>query len=164
MGNVQEQRSDLRQAFIPAPSRLPLPQVLFPSGPQSGVSLLIDKYVQRTAGTLSSWLLNIVEVSEWWGRGAASLAALLQLIATGHKPAPHLPLPAQLHPVLLSSTPPPHSNQGDFKYEPKASAEGRMWTPGAVDFFRILNEQARRGGDGVAGYCPMSCRRRHYCH
>lgn len=66
-------------------------EVLFPSGPQSGVSLLIDKYVQRTAGTLSSWLLNIVE--------------------------------------------------GDFKYEPKASAEGRMWTPGAVDFFRILNEQ-----------------------
>ncbi|KAI7841448.1 hypothetical protein COHA_004843 [Chlorella ohadii] len=67
-------------------------EVLFPSGPQSGVSLLIDKYVQRTVGTLSSWLVNIVE--------------------------------------------------GDFKYEPKASAEGRMWTPGAVDFFRILNEQA----------------------
>ena len=31
--------------------------------------------------------------------------------------------------------------EGDFKFEPKASAEGRMWTPGAVDFFRILNEQ-----------------------
>lgn len=44
-------------------ARLPLLQVLFPSGPQSGVSLLIDKYVQRTAGTLSSWLVNIVEVS-----------------------------------------------------------------------------------------------------
>ena len=31
--------------------------------------------------------------------------------------------------------------QGDFKHDPKESAEGRMWTPGAVDFFRILNEQ-----------------------
>lgn len=49
--------------FSPAP----LPpctskQVAFPTGPQSGVSLLIGKYVQRTAATLSSWLLNIVEV------------------------------------------------------------------------------------------------------
>lgn len=31
--------------------------------------------------------------------------------------------------------------QGDFTNEPKANAEGRVWTPGAVDFFRILNEQ-----------------------
>ncbi len=65
--------------------------VAFPMTPQSGVSLLIGKYVERTVATLSSWLNNIVE--------------------------------------------------GDFKFEPKASAEGRMWTPGAVDFFRILNEQ-----------------------
>ena len=35
--------------------------------------------------------------------------------------------------------PPP--TQGDFKFEPKQSGEGRMWTPGAIDFFRILNEQ-----------------------
>ena len=45
-------------------TRVALPQVLFPSGPQSGVSLLIDKYVQRTVGTLSSWLVNIVEVGQ----------------------------------------------------------------------------------------------------
>ena len=36
--------------------------VAFPSGPQSGVSLLINKYVDRTMATLSSWLNNIVEV------------------------------------------------------------------------------------------------------
>ncbi|KAI3425101.1 hypothetical protein D9Q98_008479 [Chlorella vulgaris] len=66
-------------------------EVAFPTGPQTGVSLLINTYVARIVATLSSWLSNIVE--------------------------------------------------GDFKGEPKASAEGRMWTPGAVDFFRILNEQ-----------------------
>lgn len=49
-------------SVLPPVPRVPPPQVLFPSGPQSGVSLLIDKYVQRTAGTLSSWLVNIVEV------------------------------------------------------------------------------------------------------
>lgn len=63
----------------------------FPTGPHAGLSLLIDKYVQRIKATLASWLVNIVE--------------------------------------------------GDFTHEPKASAEGRVWTPGAVDFFRILNEQ-----------------------
>ncbi|KAL4437795.1 hypothetical protein ABPG77_005707 [Micractinium sp. CCAP 211/92] len=63
----------------------------FPTGPQAGLSLLIDKYVQRIKATLATWLFNIVE--------------------------------------------------GDFTNEPKANAEGRVWTPGAVDFFRILNEQ-----------------------
>jgi hypothetical protein len=41
--------------------------VAFPSGPQSGATLLIGKYVERTVATLSSWLNNIVEVH----RGAA---------------------------------------------------------------------------------------------
>lgn len=31
--------------------------------------------------------------------------------------------------------------QADFKNEPKVSDDGRVWSPGAVDFFRILNEQ-----------------------
>lgn len=38
-----------------------------------------------------------------------------------------------------------------------------MWTPGAVDFFRILNEQARRGGDGMAGYSPHVLPQTSYC-
>jgi hypothetical protein len=39
--------------------------VLFPSHPQAGMGLLIDKYVDRTVATLSSWLVNIVEVGAW---------------------------------------------------------------------------------------------------
>ena len=39
--------------------------VLFPSHPQAGMGLLIDKYVDRTVATLSSWLVNIVEVRGW---------------------------------------------------------------------------------------------------
>lgn len=31
--------------------------------------------------------------------------------------------------------------QADLKEEPKADETGRLWTPGAVDFFRIVNEQ-----------------------
>ncbi|PSC69331.1 exocyst complex component Sec6 [Micractinium conductrix] len=66
-------------------------EVAFPAGPHAGLSLLIGKYVERIAATLSAWLINIVE--------------------------------------------------GDFKSEPKTDQDGRVWTPGAVDFFRILNEQ-----------------------
>ena len=31
--------------------------------------------------------------------------------------------------------------QADLKGEPKADDTGKLWTPGAVDFFRIVNEQ-----------------------
>lgn len=62
------------------------------------------------------------------------------------------------HPLTATRCPSPA--QGDFKYEPKASAEGRMWTPGAVDFFRILNEQAGacvEGGGGCYQASQPSC-------
>lgn len=31
--------------------------------------------------------------------------------------------------------------QADLKGEPRADETGKLWTPGAVDFFRIVNEQ-----------------------
>ena len=31
--------------------------------------------------------------------------------------------------------------QGDMSGEPKQADDGKLWTPGAVDFFRIVNEQ-----------------------
>ena len=31
--------------------------------------------------------------------------------------------------------------QGDLSGEPKQADDGKLWTPGAVDFFRIVNEQ-----------------------
>ena len=31
--------------------------------------------------------------------------------------------------------------QGDMSREPKQADDGKLWTPGAVDFFRIVNEQ-----------------------
>ena len=31
--------------------------------------------------------------------------------------------------------------QGDLNSEPKMAEDGKPWTPGAVDFFRIVNEQ-----------------------
>ena len=40
-------------------------------------------------------------------------------------------------PSSLATGPP----QADFRNEPKVSDAVRVWTPGAVDFFRILNEQ-----------------------
>lgn len=33
--------------------------------------------------------------------------------------------------------------QGDMSGEPKQADDGKLWTPGAVDFFRIVNEQVR---------------------
>ena len=56
-----------------------------------------------------------------------------------HETVARLSLPDLLPSPLAH--PPTHPLQGDFKFEPKASGEGRMWTPGAIDFFRILNEQ-----------------------
>lgn len=41
--------------------------------------------------------------------------------------------------------------EGDFGAEPRVSAEGRPWTPGAVDFFRMLNEQVLAVADGCGG-------------
>ena len=31
--------------------------------------------------------------------------------------------------------------QADMSTEPKESDDGRVWTPGAVDFFRVVNAQ-----------------------
>ncbi len=33
--------------------------------------------------------------------------------------------------------------QADMKSEPRMAEDGRLWTPGAVDFFRTVNEQVR---------------------
>lgn len=44
-------------------------EVAFPTGPQTGVSLLINTYVARIVATLSSWLSNIVEVRVGWKMG-----------------------------------------------------------------------------------------------
>ena len=33
--------------------------------------------------------------------------------------------------------------QADMASEPKVSDEGTLWTPGAVDFFRVVNAQVR---------------------
>ena len=38
--------------------------------------------------------------------------------------------------VMLSCT-----AQADMKAEPRMAEDGRLWTPGAVDFFRTVNEQ-----------------------
>ena len=35
------------------------------------------------------------------------------------------------------------SAQADMKAEPRMAEDGRLWTPGAVDFFRTVNEQVR---------------------
>lgn len=31
--------------------------------------------------------------------------------------------------------------QSDMKAEPRMAEDGKLWTPGAVDFFRTVNEQ-----------------------
>lgn len=33
------------------------------------------------------------------------------------------------------------ADQADLNSAPKQADDGRLWTPGAVDFFRIVNEQ-----------------------
>jgi hypothetical protein len=48
-------------------------EVAFPTGPQTGVSLLINTYVARIVATLSSWLSNIVEVRVGWQLGRQRL-------------------------------------------------------------------------------------------
>lgn len=31
--------------------------------------------------------------------------------------------------------------QADMKAQPRMAEDGRLWTPGSVDFFRTINEQ-----------------------
>ena len=44
---------------------------------------------------------------------------------------------------LRKSDPPRARRQADMKSEPRMAEDGRLWTPGAVDFFRTVNEQVR---------------------
>jgi hypothetical protein len=36
-----------------------------------------------------------------------------------------------------------HTTQADMREQPRMAEDGRLWTPGSVDFFRTINEQAR---------------------
>ncbi len=36
-----------------------------------------------------------------------------------------------------------------MKTQPRQAEDGRLWTPGSVDFFRTINEQARTLGRQV---------------
>ena len=47
--------------------------------------------------------------------------------------------------------------QADFTSEPTVAEDGKIWTPGAVDFFRIVNEQVGVPSQGcrvVGLWCP----------
>lgn len=50
-----------------------------------------------------------------------------------------------LCPTLIHNPPPcqhcANWAQADLKSEPRQAEDGRLWTPGAVDFFRTVNEQ-----------------------
>ena len=54
--------------------------VLFPTGPQNGMTLLVDKYIDRTVAMLSTWLTNIVEVGGGGGRPAQGPAAAVMMV------------------------------------------------------------------------------------
>ena len=90
----------------------------FPQGGSRGTTLLIDKYIERMRATLHAWFVNILEV----GSGATC----------GPLPNMHL---------CHSSPSARAAAQADINSAPKQADDGRLWTPGAVDFFRIVNEQ-----------------------
>ncbi len=46
--------------------------ILVADGPRSGLTLLVEKYNQRTVAMLSTWLRNIVEVSAVGAGGITS--------------------------------------------------------------------------------------------
>ena len=41
--------------------------------------------------------------------------------------------------------------QADLVAEPRQAEDGRLWTPGAVDFFRTVNEQIAVVEEHIAG-------------
>ena len=92
----------------------------FPQGGSRGTTLLIDKYIERMHATLHAWFVNILEVSGMPG-DAARAVGMLHVCA-----------------AALSGL---CADQADLNSAPKQADDGRLWTPGAVDFFRIVNEQ-----------------------
>ncbi|KAK9812960.1 hypothetical protein WJX72_006516 [[Myrmecia] bisecta] len=76
-------------------------EIVFPKGTDRGITLLIDKYIERMHDTLNTWFTNILEA--------------------------------------------------DLNSDPKQSDDGKLWTPGAVDFFRIVNEQVQVVEDVTQG-------------
>ena len=48
--------------------------------------------------------------------------------------------------------------QGDMAREPKQADDGKLWTPGAVDFFRIVNEQVRSAVQSQQSASVLACR------
>lgn len=55
-------------------------------GPRSGLTLLVDKYSQRTVAMLSTWLNNIVEVGgRWMGGCSGGLLAAGAVFSSGQQ-------------------------------------------------------------------------------
>ena len=131
----------------------------FPEGPDRGMTLLVNKYITRMRATLHTWFANILEVSQ-----LPTSASVHSLYTSGYylicKPSRALckgPQMIEMPWSLMGSK----ENmigasqsllwqrgrdwrvlcQGDLSGEPKQADDGKLWTPGAVDFFRIVNEQ-----------------------
>jgi len=41
--------------------------IVFPEGPDRGMTLLVNKYITRMHGTLHTWFVNILQVSAYSG-------------------------------------------------------------------------------------------------